>query len=273
MKRPRAALLLVISAVAVAGCGAASSVQNAVDPVAQAAQRATNAGGAEITMHMTVGVAGHTIPVDGRGVLDQRSQTGRFTMNLTVPGAGAMQMQEIVDGHVFYVQLPSGLPGGLPGGKSWIKIDLDTLGKQAGIDLGAMQESGAGQLGQYLGFLRAAGGARRVGTETIDGVSTTHYAARIDFAKAAKMLGGSAGKALSQFESKLGLQSLPVDVWVDGQKLVRRLTAAFTTQGTTQVSLNMTMDVLRYHVPVHVTAPPASQVLDASKLAGALSGA
>lgn len=272
MRRPRLALalLLAIPATAAAGCGAASSVQNAVDPVARAAETTAGAGGAQMAMQMTMTAGGQTIPVAGSGVLDQTTHQGSFSMSVTVPGAGPMRIDEIVDGKVFYIHLPPGLPGGLPAGKSWIKIDLTALGKKAGIDIGALQESGAGQLSQYLGFLKAAGDARRVGTDTVRGVQTTHYAASIDFAKAGKALGGDAGKALQQVETSLGVASMPVDVWVDSQQLVRRLTATFSTRGVVPVSMSMTLDVLRYHVPVHVTAPPAGQVLDASALAGRL---
>jgi len=43
-----------------------------------------------------------------------------------------------------------------------------------GIDLGALQQSG-GTTSASTGFLRGAGGARVVGTDTIRGVRTTHY--------------------------------------------------------------------------------------------------
>jgi hypothetical protein len=268
-RSPRAlvALLLAIPATAVAGCGATSAVQNAVDPVAQAAQHAADAGGAQMTLHLVISAAGQTIPMDGSGVVDERAGQGRFTLSLSVPGTGAMKMDEILTGHTVYVHMPAALGSALPGGKPWIKLDLDKLGKSMGVDFGALQQASGDQLGQYLSFLRGAGGAQAVGTETVRGVPTTHYQAYIDFNKAEHSLGGALKGALKKLQDQLGVESMPVDVWIDHDQLVRRVTAQLHTQGAVPVSMDMEMDVLRYHVPVDVTPPDASQVFDASSIA------
>jgi hypothetical protein len=265
------ALVLTLAAGAIAGCGA-GSIESAVDPVAQAADHTAGAGGVQIAMHLSMTAAGQTIPMDGSGVIDEQRRQGTFSMSFTAPGVGAVKMDAIMDGHVIYMRLPSTLGSAIPGGKPWMKLDLEKVGKAAGIDLGALQQSGGNDLGQYLAFLRGAGGARVVGTDTIRGVPTTHYAAYIDFSKAAGRLGGAAKKALQQVQSMVGVSSIPVDVWVDRHQLVRRMTMEFSTQTPIDLSMNMTMDVLRYHVPVDVTPPPADQVYDASSLAG-LAGA
>jgi hypothetical protein len=263
------ALLLAIPATAAAGCGAAS-IQNAVDPVAQAAQNAGGAGGAQMVLHLQVSAAGQTVPVDGTALIDQRRMTGSFSMTTVAPGVGAMRIDAILDGHDMYMHFPGALGNRIP--KPWVKLDLAKAAKQAGVDLGALQQGGSTDPGQYLSMLRGAGGARAVGSETIRGVRTTHYEAYIDFNKAAAQVGGTAKKALQQLESVIGVESMPVDVWIDRDKLVRRVTMQLNAQSPVPFSMSMTMDVLRYHVPVHVTPPPADQVYDVTGSLGKLGG-
>lgn len=269
-RSPRAllALLLAIPATAAAGCGAASTVQNAVDPVAQAAEHAAGAGGAQMTLHLQITAAGQSIPIDGSGVVDQRAGEGRFAMTFAAPGTGTMQMEEILAGHTIYLHLPAALgAAAIPGGKPWVKLDLQKFGKAMGVNFDALRQAGGDQLGQYLSFLRGAGGAQAVGTETVRGVQTTHYQAYIDFNKAEQKLGGALKGALKKLQDQLGVGSMPVDVWIDRNQLVRRVTAQLHTQGSVPVSMDMEMDVLRYHVPVDVTPPDASQVFDGTSLA------
>ena len=271
--RPRLAIAvpLATAAIAAAGCGAAS-IENAVDPVAKAAAVTAGAGGVQFALHGTVSAGGQSIPLDGSGVYDQASREASMTVGVTVPGAGSMKMDELVTGSTLYLHLPQ-LASGLPGGKPWIKIDLNGLMRRLGVDLGAIQQAQGDQVGDYLGYLKAAGNAHAVGTETVDGVVTTHYAATIDLAQATKRLGGTLAKSLQRLQTLTGTSSMPVDVWVDRQHLVRRIEMRYAIKQPTAASTDMTMDFLRYHVPVHVTPPPADQVIDGDKaLASALPG-
>ena len=56
---------------------------------------------------------------------------------------------------------------------------------------------------------------------------------------------------------------MPVDVWVDKSGLVRREQMSFAGN---QFSMNMTIDFIRFGVPVDVNPPPDDQVLDMSSL-------
>jgi hypothetical protein len=271
--RPRIALalLLATAATAAAGCGAAS-IESAVDPVAQAAATTAGAGGVRFTMHATISAGGQSVPMDGSGVYDQKSRQASLTAGFTAPGIGSLKLDEIVMGSTFYLHMPPQLAGQVPGGKPWIKIDLNRAAKGMGIDLGALQQAQGEQVGDYLAYLKAAGNAHRVGTETVDGFVTTHYAATIEFSKAAQRVGGAAGKSLRRLQTLTGTSSTPVDVWVDGQRLVRRIEMRYAVQRPTVISTDMRMDFVRYHVAVNVTPPPADQVLDASDLGSAPAG-
>ncbi|HEV3227894.1 MAG TPA: hypothetical protein VGY97_00355, partial [Solirubrobacteraceae bacterium] len=178
--------------------------------------------------------------------------------------------------YVLYIEFPNGLPNGagLPGGKKWLKLDLNAALAGKGINLNQL----GGGLGgvdpsQYLSYLRGAGHVSKLGTAVIGGVTTTHYHTIIDLKTALQHLSKSTPAASAGIQSLLrtagSSTKIPVDVWIDGQGLVRREQIAYainsgTGAGTT---LNFTIDLSDFGVPVSVTAPPASQVFDITTLA------
>ena len=112
----------------------------------------------------------------------------------------------------------------LPQGKQWLKLDLDDARQPAaGIDLErhARREPDAG------GRARLAAARRRpvteVGTETVDGVETTHYRVSIDLDRAAKHASGPTQDALQGVIAQSGVTTLPLDVWVDENGYVRKV--------------------------------------------------
>src|SRR5437588_10073 len=112
-----------------------------------------------------------------------------------------------------------------------ISCALATLAVAA--SLGACGSTGGGSssvavAGPLLEYLKASGGSvQTVGHDTIRGVPTTHYHGTIDVKKAARVIAEHAGKnsLRETFEkqvAKIGLTSIPVDVWVHSHRLVRR---------------------------------------------------
>jgi hypothetical protein len=158
----------------------------------------------------------------------------------------------------------------LPDGKKWLKLDIEKLGKGLGIDVS--------QLSQYndptkmLDYLRESGDVEDVGKEDIRGVETTHYRGKVDLAKATEKLqkaGAASGTGVDQLVKFLGGGKVPVDVWVGDDKLVRRMTMRLVPSGTAAASnfeMSMNMDLYDYGTPVNVSAPPESEVYDASAL-------
>ena len=134
-------------------------------------------------------------------------------------------MEEIFKSATIYVGSPL-FAGKLPGGARWIKLDLARVGQALGFDL---QQLAGGQANpaQFLEFLKASGGSvSAVGEETVRGVGTTRYRGTLDLNKALDVVPSSARAALRSAISKMGLSSLPVEVWVDAHKLVRRIALA-----------------------------------------------
>ena len=245
-------LLLVAAAGPLAGCGA----KDAIDPVAEAAVR-TGQESAAIRLSGSIAQGAMSVPLSGSGVVDPAAKKARLSISTTIPGMGAMQVEEVLDGPTLYMRMDA-LTRLLPGGKPWLKLDLAKLGEAGGADLQALMQSGGGDPTRYLEYLEAVGESREVGKERVNGVATTHWRATVDLEKASKQLAEQAG-----------VKEVPVDAWIDGDGRIRRQSMAWDQQG---MRVAIAIDFVRFGVPVDVSAPPAGQVMDFTALAG-LAGA
>jgi hypothetical protein len=235
-----------------------------LDPVAQAANVTAAARTAEFGIAGNVTAAGQSIPLSGNGAVDMKNQRMRMSMSFPIPGFGSMKTDALMDGKAVYLHLPDALAQRIPLGKSWIKIDLAALAKSNGVDLGGLSQPSQGNPADMLQALKAVGSSRKVGTENLDGVATTHYRATIDPKTALDRIPDKqSASTLKQMLSGSGLSAIPIDVWIDRAGRVRRESMKFSANGT---SMDMTISFTRFGVPVDTTPPPADQVLDAGSL-------
>jgi hypothetical protein len=254
MRRSLVAGIVLVVALAACGSGAAQSSRVLV---VGAADAAAHAKGARVTGQETITLQGRkrTIPIDGTidfATGEAEMQIDASSMGLS--GVGSIRAV-VVDG-VIYMDFGALLdradtPAPLRG-KKWLKLDTG----QAGSDSG----SGAASL---LQSLRGAGEVREVGSETIDGVDTRHFHANVDTTKAvAKAKPGSLRDLAEKGLALMG-PSYPVDVWIDGDGLPRRMALTITTN---RLTLSETVDYRDYGVTVDVHAPPASDTADFSEV-------
>jgi hypothetical protein len=187
----------------------------------------------------------------------------------------------VLSDDTIYMKFPASLTSQIPGGKPWISIDLAQLGQAAKLPGFSSLLSSTQTLndpGQYLDFLRAAaaGSVTDVGQETIDGVQTTHYQAEIQFSKLAEALPAADRQGVQQLvsalEKKATVSDMPVDVWIDGADLVRRIkmNMSESVQGHT-VTTEMTEDFSDYGTQPAPTVPSADEttnLLSLTKTAG-----
>jgi hypothetical protein len=236
------------------GAGAAKRVVLAADVT-------TKQPGVKYTLSMSGDLAGHDFDVDSSGALNFGPPlSGSMDFEL-----GSISAHELLVDGAYYVQL-STAPG------HWLKVDASSI-------FGAMGESSStlsigGDPTQTLELLRAAGSVENQGEETIAGVSTTHYHAVVDLARVAAGLAGSERAAVDQnargAERLLGSDSLPLDVWIDAQNLVRQveLTLSISTRVGT-LAEKIKMDFPDYGQQPSVSAPPPGEVTDLSGRASA----
>jgi len=64
---------------------------------------------------------------------------------------------------------------------------------------------------------------------------------------------------------------VPAEIWIDGQDRLRKESLTFTAKtGTTGTPTRESFEFSAFGTPVHVTAPPARDVVDFSQLFGSL---
>jgi hypothetical protein len=273
---------LTVAAGSLAACGgsggphaagsAPSSPSRAADLTpADALNVAYTTTSAASTMQVAIGgtldVQGTHLPISGSGGVDERAH--RLVMNLRMGSIGTIEMRGI--GATFYEKLPAtGELAGSPYAGKWIKITLPA----SAVSANSFDPR------QTLSYLKevSANGIHRAGTAVVRGEKTTHYTAQLDltklFDKAQQQLGSSTNLNLTQLAKQMGMQQLPMDIYIDGQHLVRRVTmtmhltapSSAGSQAGEHASFAVTEDFYGYGTPVTVTAPPADQVVDGNGL-------
>jgi hypothetical protein len=280
---PRLLALLLAGAALAAGCGQAAVKSSApakpklskgLISESAAATAGTGTARAAYTMHMT-GLPGASggVTARGTGVIDFKSRSTALRLHMTVPQAGmTLDMSERLVGTTLYMRSP--LFAGVTH-KPWIKLDLQKLGAAQGLDMNATMSAGGSDPSQMLAYLNGASDSvDRVGTDDVRGTETTHYHVVVDLLKVADTVPAANRAAVRRTfrrEVKLvGTHTMPIDVWIDGQGLVRREHFEISMQpptATSPLGMQMTIDFFDFGAPVHVVAPPARQVTDLSDLA------
>ena len=117
-----------------------------------------------------------------------------------------------------------------------------------------------------------------MGNELVRGARTTHYRAAVDLRKVTGVLPSSSADqlhaALAKLIAQTGTSTIPVDVWVDGQHLVRRIALALSlSTGAQRPRVGVTIDLFEFGPTPTVTPPPPGEVFDATQTALAGVGA
>ncbi|MEW2120128.1 DUF1396 domain-containing protein [Streptomyces sp. NPDC005474] len=162
-------------------------------------------------------------------------------------------------------------------GKSWIKFDMAALGGAggAGGPLGAAGQADKNPA-QESTFLTGSKDVKEVGTETVDGVKTTHYKGtvtldefRASLKKQSKVTREQREKSLEQY-AKLGIDKFTIDMWIGEGDITKQ----FRMRGAADKGpLDMTITFGDFNKPVTIAAPPAKDVADlAAMMKGAQQG-
>jgi hypothetical protein len=264
--------------IALAACGSQAKtveVKKQAPPsprkVILASIRATTAEkSARMSMRMTMTMPGDKkLAVTADGVTDLTTGDGVMTMQFDGNGSGFLPggIEIRVVDHTAYMKMPEQLGAAFGGGK-WLKTP--NLG-----DAGGALPAGQSDPSKFLAYLEAvSNGVKKVGTDSIRGVETTHYSAMLDLGKAvdrADVPSSLRDDLRKLFGQTPGADSaIPADVWVDGDGLARRIELQLSLgallgsdgpAGADKVSVSVSMDLYDFGVPVHVEAPPAGETV------------
>jgi hypothetical protein len=211
------------------------------------------------------GQATGTVKADLAGTMQTKPLAGRMTMTgMQVAGQDVGTITALITPAAMYMKMAM-LADQL--GKPWFEIKFSDIKAASGLDLGQLtSQAQQMQPAQYIEQLAASGDVRAVGTETVNGISTTHYSGSVSIEESLSHYSAAMRRQLETTMKQSGFTGSDIDVWLDEKGLVRRVrSSAVGGKGT----FSLSMDILAYGVPVDVTPPPASQVADLGRLATA----
>lgn len=296
MRRPHAILaaLVALLAVVAAGCGGSNAGAPELTNFTQVAQKsaATDTARFAVTLDVTVPGADEDLSFTAEGGFDTPASRAQLTIDLSSlaelfksfgPGLGELfkgdfgnpadwKLEVIQDGDTAYIRFPP-IAKTLPAGKSWIKGDAKDL-----------SSADAGQLSQFgsfagtdprdvFGFLKGVSGSiETVGNEEVRGVETTRYRATLDAKKLELLIPADQRRSfggLGETAKQAGLNKLPLEIWVDGEQRVRKLSVDLDEKDPDsgeQVKASLVVELYDYGVPLDLELPPAHETVDASTL-------
>lgn len=109
-----------------------------------------------------------------------------------------------------------------------------------------------------------------LGSEDIDGESTTHYRVVVDVQQAAAQAEGVSQQQVAEVTEQTGQSTLEMEVWIDDSDRIRRTAQTIDladadmvqTDGELQGTIDVTIDLRDFGQDVTVTEPDSGEVID-----------
>ena len=285
------AALVALLAVVAAGCGGSAVALPELTSFDTIARKSSTADSARFDLKVEMALPGtaKALSFDAEGGFDTPARRAQLTFDLsslaelfksfgssfggTVKGdLGSPEdwkLEVIQDGDTVYVRFPL-IAKDLPAGKTWIKGDAKDLSQGQMSQFGSLAGTDPRDV---FGLLKAVSGSiEAVGTEKIRGVETSHYRATIDLAKVEQLVPEAQRQSLGgldQSAKQAGLTGLPLEIWIDSDQRVRKLSIDLDAKqpGTdASVKAAVVVELYDYGAPLELELPPADQVADAATL-------
>jgi hypothetical protein len=287
-----AASAALAACLALAACGSSNSTVS-TRLVSEAVSTTSSSGAFRIAIggSFRIPQLNRPIPLNGSGVVDPRTRSGKVTVDLSSlsgllggqlgqTSGGALKIDEVFANHVIYMKAPF-YARFLPKGKSWLRLDIQQFGRKLGIDVSQLTQFSGGDPRQTLDQLRAvSGGVKKIGSETVRGVPTTHYRANVDLKRYPKLLPAAQRATAEQSVKRLTqlthISTIPEDLWIDAQKRVRRIRLNYSFEPANapkgqKLTFDETLDLYDFGVREPIAVPPANQTVDFTTLISQLS--
>ena len=269
MRRNKWAPALVLTLVLLGGaCG-----KDGGEVLAAAGETTAQAGSSRMAMTVSAATDGATtdstaapeqaFELKAEGLINYETGHGVMTMDmgsLGIPGAPAGDAEMRMLGSVVYMKLP----GNELGNRPWIKFDLEAMG-ESGAPVPGLNPASNDPRGVLDALRGVSGDVEEVGAEEVRNVETTHYRANVDLDKAQDAVPEARKEDFAAFAEQLGIDTLPIDVWVDEEGRARRFAYDVETPASGQApasQVELVIDLYDFGVEVDVKAPPESEVTD-----------
>jgi hypothetical protein len=239
------------------------------NPIAAAAQATQDAPGVRMSFSATT-QGPVPMSMTGSGVMNGETDRASIQVKGSVPtesGQRAFTLDEVVSDFDLYMHSPELMSGELGTTKSWILIRSEAFGdlfkdSSSGVSAGMSMNPT-----QELDSLQSASdNVSVVGQERIGKTVTTHYAAVINPDKLRDELKSRVSGDLEEMVDKSmdELSNEAVDVWIDDQGLIRRVSTSATTLSLG--TMNTVVDFTGYGIHPDIQVPPESEVFDVTPL-------
>jgi hypothetical protein len=217
------------------------------------------------------------------GAFDFAAHRARFSLEGGSLGLGDTRIDAIMDFSNTFVQYLK-VPGlAEQSGKHWMKIDVTSAMKDVcpDIDFASLLGSQSGDPTAGLYNLGAAAIAKPRGTETIRGTKTTKFHVEYDVSKLAEAAPAELRATYRQLAGFYAEPKQELDVWLDGDKRVRRLEQTIdpaslnlpkcltsAAQGTNPFkgAVTVVQELYDFGTKVDITLPKANDVVDLADL-------
>lgn len=287
LKSPlRKAIAVGLTAAAVAGGGASISgcgSSATVDPVASAADLSSREAGIRFALQVKLTPSGlsqlapglsRSISITAHGYVDQPERAARTSIDFAgvpqmsaLPGGGS-GMEVVFIYPTLYMRMPF-LADKLPEGKSWMKVDMAKLIRAGGGSIPQALSLGQADPTQFLQYLRASSGQiRRLGSQQLDGVPTVRYRTTLQLSSLlARLPLADRAAAATMLSHAGGSGSVPIDVWIDQQRRVRRVQMSLKLAGgAVNGPATIAIDFTSYEPVPTIHPPKESEVVDLTGL-------
>jgi len=255
--------------VAVSGCAASPLPQQAVTSSASApaGDVVTKAVASSLRSQVRV-AATHAITTGGvtttitiAGVYDMRSGSG--TLTAAVPGGAIDSVDIRLTPDVVYLTPVSGQASGTWGRSPRREVKAHYLLRTPANDPAALL--------RQLEHIQAV---ERVGEESLGDVATTHFRGTLGQSTLTTDLAAEKKKLADTVLGLMGVDRLPVDVWITGDGLVARVAIAYQVgdPDASGLSSGFILDLRVTTDPVRVVVPPWTSTVATSDLGGILVG-
>lgn len=156
----------------------------------------------------------------------------------------------------------------IPGTKEWVKMDMQAMGEQMGMDLGSLMPANQSDPAAPLDYLEGIEDVEEVGREKIHGADTIHYRGRATFETLKSTLQPEAAATIEQLESLMDIDGFDVEAWLDDENRARRVKYTYDALPMPAMDGTWTflVEFFDFGVEVDVEIPPAHKVTDMLEL-------
>jgi len=265
VRRPRRRVLaamatLVVVAAAASAIVVASGGKSAEAAVIDSVNSTMADKTANISLHVNVHAPSAQVTATGTGQIDFSQSAMQLQMSVGVD-AQQIQMNAVYIAGSVYEQIP-GIDQVVPG-KSWVSIDLSSLGAAGGQSASSL---GTGNNPAAMLRILAQQGNTVVplGSSSIDGTSVQGYLVTLNAATIkSRLQSAKLPSWMTGALSHVNIQDTTLKVYVDGAGLLRRFDVGLTESAASagKVVVDESLDFSNYGTPVNVSAPPPDQVV------------